>query len=203
MTYSTFTLEHVCKVFRLDLRSASLFGTAAPVAVPVWLEDWLNRTRPFAFGSEKARSEFLVAPILMSGIERSNQQLSLYSGQRLDAAPDQGLVGECDFLLTRTPPLPIVRAPVVTLVEAKRHDIDAGLGQCAAQMVGARMFNEREGSPLPQVFGGVTTGEIWQFLKLEADILTIDSSRYYLDTLPVLLGVLDAIIATVLATPAA
>ncbi len=199
MTYSDFTLERVCKTFGLDVRQEPLFDTVEPVAVPPWLNDWLARTRPFAFGSEKARSEFLVVPILMTSIERHAYRLSIYSGQRLDAAPDQGLIGECDFLLTRTPPLPILRVPVVTVVEAKRHDIDAGLGQCAAQMVGARMFNEREGSTVDTIFGGVTTGEIWQFLKLEADRFTIDSARYYVDNLELLLGALDAVAVAVLA----
>lgn len=198
MNYSDFTLERVCKTFGLDIGQKPLFDTVNPVAVPPWLNDWLTRTRPFAFGSEKARSEFLVAPILITSIERHSHQLSIYSGQRLDAAPDQGLTGECDFLLTRTPPLPILRVPVVTVVEAKKHDIDAGLGQCAAQMVGARMFNEREGSTVDTIFGGVTTGEIWQFLKLKADQLTIDSARYYVDNLELLLGALDAVAVAVL-----
>lgn len=201
MTYSDFTLERVCTTFGLDLRQDALFDQVPTVAVPSWLRDWLTRTRPFAFGSEKARSEFLVVPILMMSVERSKHRLSIYSGQRMDAAPDRGLVGECDFLLTRTPPLPILRAPVVTLVEAKKHDIDVGLGQCAAQMVGAHLFNERAGQSIPRIFGGVTTGEIWQFLQLEADTLTIDSARYYLDNLELLLGALDMIVTAVLATP--
>lgn len=66
-------------------------------------------------------------------------------------------------------------------------------------MVGARMFNEREGSTVDTIFGGVTTGEIWQFLKLEADRFTIDSARYYVDNLELLLGALDAVAVAVLA----
>jgi hypothetical protein len=91
--------------------------------------------------------------------------------------------------------LPILQSPIVTLVEAKKNDIEGGLGQCAAQMVGARLFNEREGSDVRVIFGCVTTGEGWQFLKLEDDMVWIDTDRYYLVTIGVLLGVFDAIAA--------
>jgi hypothetical protein len=191
MAYSDFTLEGVCQTFGLHLRRESLFDGSQPVDVPHWLYDWLTRTLPFAFGSEKARSEFLVGPLLISTVERHNQVLSIYSGQCLDVAPERGLVGECKFILARTPPLPILSAPIAVLIEAKNHDIEGGLGQCAAQMLGARCFNEQKGNAIPCLFGSVTNGEIWQFLKLDADILTIDSVRYYLDNLGNLLGALN------------
>ncbi len=193
MTYSDFTLERVSKTFHLTLSQAALFPQAAPVDVPSWLTDMLARGHPFALGSEKARSELIVVPVLLASIERSNYTRSLYSGQRLDVAPDQGLTGECDFILTNSPALPILQAPIALLVEAKKNDVDSGLGQCAAQMIGARLFNEREGNEICTIFGCVTTGENWQFMKLDGDRIVLDTDRYYLVTVGLLLGVFDAI----------
>ena len=98
-------------------------------------------------------------------------------GQRLDVDPDRGLVGECDYILALTPPVPRLRAPLVTILEAKKGDVEAGLGQCLAQMVGARLFNERAGQPPRPVFGCVTSGEVWSWsVKLPSTSaqLTID-----------------------------
>jgi hypothetical protein len=193
MTYSDFTLDRVSKAFHLKLRQVALFPQVEAVEVPSWLTDALERGRPFALGSEKARSELIVVPVLLASIERSTYTRSLYSGQRLDVAPDQGLTGKCDFILSSSPTLPILQSPLVILVEAKKNDIEGGLGQCGAQMLGARLFNEREGTDIRTIFGCVTTGESWQFLKLEDDTLSIDTDRYYLVTLGVLLGVFEAI----------
>lgn len=195
MTYSDFTLESIRKAFHLQLGRAALFPQAAAVDVPPWLTDALARGRPFALGSEKARSELIVVPVLLASIERSRYIRSLYSGQRLDVAPEQGLTGECDFILASSPALPILQSPIVLLVEAKKNDIEGSLGQCTAQMIGARLFNEREGSDIRTIFGCVTTGESWQFLKLENDTVLIDTDRYYLVTIGMLLGVFDAITA--------
>lgn len=194
MTYSDFSLVEVCKTFGLVAQTRPLFRVDE-VAPPVWLSDLLQRGRPFALGSEKARSEFIVVPMLLTWVDHSAIPLSVYSGQRLDVDPARGLTGECDFILAKTPPLPFLQAPIVTIVEAKKHDVEAGMGQCAAQMIGARVFNEREGGAVPTIFGCVTSGETWQFLQLEQQYLFIDTERYYLDNVARLLGVFTAITA--------
>ena len=79
-------------------------------------------------------------------------------------------------------------------MEAKRGDIELGLGQCVAQMVAARMFNERAGLAAP-LYGVVTTGEDWQFLKLDGDVVTLHANRLYLNSLGLVLAALGAAIA--------
>ncbi len=83
--------------------------------------------------------------------------------------------------------------PVMTVVEAKKNDVEAGLGQCIAQMVAARRFNEEAGRKMAPVYGCVTTGETWQFLKLTGSSALLDRLRYYLDNVSGILGVLRAI----------
>ena len=67
-----------------------------------------------------------------------------------------------------------MEAPVISLVEAKDEDMDWGLGQCAAQMYGAYLFNEQHQKPAKIVYGCATTGVEWKFLKFENNIFTID-----------------------------
>src|SRR5205807_2439021 len=92
-------------------------------------------------------------------------------------------------------PVPRLRAPLVTVVEAKKNDIEAGLGQCVAQMVAARDYNEREGAGLPALYGCVTTGEAWQFLCLTGADVAVDRGRLYIDNVGAILAVFGAIVA--------
>ena len=62
-------------------------------------------------------------------------------------------------------------------------------------MVGARLFNQQEGNGIDIIFGCVTTGEDWQFLKLERDDVLIDSERSYIDRVDKILGMFQAIMA--------
>jgi hypothetical protein len=194
MAFSDFTLQTVEERFGVTSQPEVLFADLRPAPVPDWLRDLLGRTLQLPLVSEKARSELIVMPMLLACRELSHDTVTIFSGSRLDVLPEQGLVGECDFLLARTPPVPEVRAPVLTVVEAKKNDVESGLGQCVAQMIGARLFNERAGQHLPAVYGCVTTGEVWQFLRLQGTVAAIDRNRYYLDNVAGILGVLLAIV---------
>jgi hypothetical protein len=188
-------MERVEKVLGVTAQPADLFSNLTSLPVPAWLREVLARGLDLALLSEKARSEFIVSPILLASRELSHNTIAIYSGQRLDVSPEQGLVGECDFILAASPPVPLIRAPLATIVEAKKNDIEGGLGQCVAQMVAARLFNEQEGHPLEHVFGCVTTGETWQFLRLNGKTIGIDRTRYYIDNVGLVLAVWQAVIA--------
>lgn len=156
-----------------------MFPQVVPVEVPALLRDVLDEGLSLALVSEKARSELIVMPILLTVRRQRHRAISIYSGQRLDVDPSSGLMGECDFILSAAPALPILQSPIVTLVVAKKNDIDGGLGQCAAQMIGARLFNERTGGAITSLYGCVTTGEAWQFLKLEQQMISRHASLLY------------------------
>ncbi len=194
MAYSDFTLERVAQSLGVTTTEAALFGSPTSVAVSVWLQEALGKRTQLASISEKSRSEFIVAPILFSSRDLSPIPLAIFSGQRLDVDPERGLVGECDFILSVAPPVLPLRAPIATIVEAKKNDIEAGLGQCVAQMVAADLFNQKAGLPGP-IHGCVTTGEVWQFLRLSGPTAIIDRRKYYLDNVEGILGVIQAIIA--------
>src|SRR6266404_5863209 len=154
MAYDEFTLESAESELGLTVRRAALFPGLRPLPVPPWLEDALVRGMKLALVSEKARSEFIVAPILLAVRELSGYRIAILSGQRLDVDPARRLQGECDFILALSVPVPRLRSPLLAVVEAKKNDIEAGLGQCIAQMVAAQVFNERSGQAVPAAIYG-------------------------------------------------
>ncbi len=194
MPYSNFTsLTEVLEDFKLRLENRSgLFKQTQTVEPSQQLQAALseNTELGLSIGSEKAKSELIVTPILLEVRRLAKTEISYFSGISLNADPSVGLNGECDFIFSRSRNQFEVSRPVVTLVEAKKNDINFGLGQCAAQMVGAQRFNELKGTRSPTILGGITTGEVWKFLLLKADCLQIDLSDYYLNQLPEILGIL-------------
>ena len=193
MAYADFTLEQAETRLGVVVRPGPR-PSFAPSEVPKWLIDQLDRGLLLALMSEKARSEFIVAPILLAVRESSGNSLTIFSGERLDVDPARALVGECDFMLARTEAgVPRLQTPLVAVVEAKRNDIPSGLGQCVAQMVAAAAFNEAAGRPLPAIHGCVTTGEDWQFLSLADHAVTLYQPRFYLTDLPGILGIFYAL----------
>lgn len=196
MAYSDFTLEEVITRFSLLEERARLFDPILPLAASEWLQQTLSISLDFALvsGSEKARSEFIIAPILLE-IERRNQQsFAIYSGKTLDVDKGSGLAGECDFILSKGKLAKTIQAPIFALVEAKKQDIDSGLGPCTAQLLGAQLFNQKKQNLIDMIFGCVTTGETWQFLRLQEQNLLIDSDIFYINELEKILGVLQIIL---------
>ncbi|MEM9540933.1 MAG: hypothetical protein AAGA60_15700 [Cyanobacteria bacterium P01_E01_bin.42] len=196
MAYSDFSLERVKKIFGLKEQSKPLFREVVSVEASQWLQETLRYSLKLALSSstEKARSEFLIAPILIELERRNPDRIAIYSGERLDANEEKGLKGECDFILSKGPVALTLQPPIISLVEAKKSDIKSGLGQCIAQCVGAQQFNDREENAISTIYGCVTTGEDWQFLQLVGDRVSIDNRRYYINELEKILGIFQTMI---------
>lgn len=167
MGYSDFTMDRVRREFGITVRDQVLFEPLGDLMPSPWLRETLQKGSGPAFISEKARSEFIVAPILMECRERLQNRINIFSGIHLDVDPAKGLNGECDFILARTPSAKVMQWPLMLILEAKKHDIEQGASQCAAQLIGASRYNERDGRPLPFIYGCVTNGDLWWFLKLQ------------------------------------
>jgi hypothetical protein len=196
MAYSDFTLPQVIDQFQLHQQSISLFDSVQPIALSEWLKETLASSQKLGLlsSTEKARSEFIVVPILLE-LERHNQNsVAVYSGKRFDVDSSKGLNGECDFILGKGMTSHVIQAPILALVEAKKQDIELGLGQCTAQMIAAQIFNQSKQQPTEAIFGCVTTAENWQFLKLEDKTLLIEPQIYYLNELEKVLGILQTIL---------
>ena len=131
-----------------------------------------------------------MAPMLSELRKRMNYQISLFSGVDFTIDLAQGLNGVCDFLVSRSPQQLAVESPVLVLVEAKNDHVKGGIPQCIAEMIAARIFNEREGTPIEPIYGVVTTGSIWNFMKLKGQKIAVDSREYSIETPGKILGIL-------------
>ncbi len=194
MAYSDFrTLAEVEKSLGVKSRRARIFSNVSPQEPGENLQRALQLAQELPVKSEKAKSEMIVTPILLELRERNEKFFTIYSGDNLNVDEAKGLKGECDFIIARETGSLEVTSPILQVVEAKKNDMDIGIPQCAAQMIGAKIFNEQRGLPLSVLYGCVTTGDDWLFLKLEGELL-IDTQKYYLGNLAELLGVFQEII---------
>jgi hypothetical protein len=181
MAYSDFTLRKVKQSFGLTAVEGGRFlPEVEPIAPSPILAGLLEDTVPWAIavGTEKAKSELIIAPALLEVKRLLNNQISVFSGTDFTVDIAAGLNGVCDFLISRSPEQFEIEAPAVVLVEAKRDNINSGLGQCIAEMVAAQRFNEANNNPIPTIYGSVTSGTAWRFMKLEGQIVTIDVRDY-------------------------
>jgi len=193
MPYSEFTLRKAKRDFGLTTVEAGRFlPPTEPIAPSVYLTESLIEGLPLATatGSEKARSELIISPILVEVRKILQRQVSLFSGEDFTVDSELGLSGICDFLISRSPEQILIEAPALVIVEAKKADLKVGLGQCAAEMVAAQKFNEINNIPIATIYGSVSSGTAWRFLKLEGKILTIDLNDYPVPPVEPLLGML-------------
>ncbi len=199
MAYSDFTLNRVRDELGITIEYRSDVFAANPGIEPsALLLDMLAEFVPLglAINSEKARSEFIIAPILAEVRRQLKSTISLFSGKDFSVDAEKGLTGRCDFLLSTTPDLMQITAPVVTIVEARNEDVIGGLGQCMAEMVAAQIFNQKAHQNIPVIYGVVTSGSVWRFLRLDQSTITIDLTEYYIDRVEKILGVLIGSIQT-------
>jgi hypothetical protein len=193
MSYSDFTLRSVKKAFGLTTVEGGRFlPSIQPIAPSSYLQEALSEGLPLAIatGSEKARSELLISPILVEVRKLLDRKVSLFSGEDFTIAPELGLSGVCDFLISRSPEQVLIEAPAVIVSEAKKGDLKQGLGQCAAEMIAAQKFNAANEILIPTIYGSVTSGTAWRLMKLEDQTLTIDLSDYAIPPVDQLLGML-------------
>ncbi|MGB7894442.1 MAG: hypothetical protein WCF82_21430 [Microcoleus sp.] len=197
MAYSDFSLEGAVKTFELKYSEvADLFGKEPNLECSQLLAETLKRSVPLGLASntQKSRAEMITAPILIELREQLQNRISLFSGIDFNVDSERGLDGSCDFLIGNSSGLLLVVAPVIIIVEAKPENLNSELGQCVAEMLGARIFNEREGNEIPGIYGAVTSGTTWKFLKLKNQVIEIDLTEYYLTEVKKILGILASAI---------
>lgn len=193
MAYNEFSLDRVRRDFSLVVNDkVDLFQHVHEVAVSASLQSTLEEYVPLAIaiGNEKARSELIIAPILLEARRMTGGRIGFFSGTEFNVARESGLYGYCDFILSRSSMQVILSAPVMMIVEAKHENLKAGLGQCAAEMVAARIFNEREGEGPTIIHGAVTSGTAWWFLRLESNQLVVNRQEYALEPVGRILAIL-------------
>ncbi len=197
MAYNNFTLESVKDRFDLKLmnnRFCELLPSSEPQSEFLTIFDESFSLAEVA-KSEKAKSELLVSPILVQARRLVDRQVQLFSGEEFNVDQEKGLNGFCDFLFSKSENQFTIDAPVLMLVEAKRGELETGLGQCVAEMLAAQNYNQLKNKNIPAIYGCVTSGMLWQFLKLEGSDVTIDPTNYLVTPVQKILGILKWILS--------
>ncbi len=192
MAYNNFSLQDVIGQFDLNLIESAFCESLPPVQLKPEFLNIFDRYLPLGqkAKSEKAKSELLVSPILVELLYLADNRVQLFSGEEFNVDRERGLNGFCDFLLTKSTISSIIQAPIVMLVEAKKEELDVGWGQCTAEMIAAQIFNAGEEKIIPVIYGCVTSGKFWQFLKLQDKDLTLDLNQYPVTSVDRILGIL-------------
>lgn len=181
MSYREFTWLKAKQDFNLKTVEGERFLPEVPTVQPsTLLQETLKRGVPWAIavGNEKARSEAIINPILLEVKQILEGKISVFSGEEFNIEPEVGLNGICDFLVSQSPEQIVVEAPVLVVVEAKKEDLKRGMGQCLAEMVAAQRFNRANQQAIPTIYGSVSMGTAWRFLKLEESTVTVDLTDY-------------------------
>jgi len=179
MGYSNYKkLKTVAKKFNLSAKWVSLFDNIQSVEPSGWLSETLQISHLFPLMNEKTKAERVVSPILMEVSRTYADKITFFSGEALNVNSDDDLAGECDFFFALHPPQPYIDAPIISITEAKDEDLEWGTAQCAAQLYGAKLYNEMEGRDIPVLYGCTSTGTDWQFIRFENNTFYVDSKVY-------------------------
>jgi len=196
MAFQNFTFPQVEQALGLTLTDADLFSTVSALNLrPDFVAQVLEGANlASAINTEKARSEFVIAPVLFELRRLHAGEISLFSGVELEGDVSRGLNGVCDFIISRSPRQHVLGPPLITIVEAKNDNLRTGPGQCIAAMVAAQLINQASGTAVAAIHGAVTTGTAWKFLALQGTTVTLDLVEYHIEGIGKILGILDRMV---------
>ena len=188
-SFSQITRIELLKEFGVNIVSNSFLPIIESIKAPSWLEHVIeNRKKNMAtMRTEKSISEALIAPVLMSVQETHRDKISVFSGEPLIT---EELSGVCDFLITKDPTAFDPQGGYFVLVEAKKQDLLSGIPQCVAEMYAAQILNGNDDT----VYGCVSIGLEWIFIKLEGKIATTDPTIFTITEVDKILGVFGWIV---------
>jgi len=193
VAYADFSIEELKTRFKVRLdESQEFFASISPVDLTSLLRVTLAENIPLAVAvsTEKAQSELIISPIFLELRRRFQHQISLFSGMDFNVDANEGLKGTPDFLVSLSTEQLTIEVPVVVVVEAKNDNLKAGLAQCIAEMIAARLFNRQRGKEIATIYGVVTTGSLWKFLMLAGDVVSVDLREYHIHEVGRVVGIL-------------
>lgn len=197
LTFSQMTWDLLEEKHGIRMRSNQVLFETCPVVEPsAALIEILRRGRRSRLVNERAKAYRLIDPVLSELEVLRPGQISSIPDMLMEAKGMEGLCGIPDFVISASPNQKVL--PIITIVEAKKEDMDGGLPQCAAELYAAYLLNVGK---LPRVYGCVTTGLEWRFLYLdgESKLCHVDANTYLLSEITRLLGVFCHIVDTCLA----
>ena len=193
-SYSQFTHNDIKKL-GIDVIRGKLFTDIKPIAPSEFLLKVLDINQNFPIESEKAKSEYLIVPVLTELQVNNPNRFTCFSGYQFNVNSELGLKGFCDFIFSKKHNAVFIESPLVAVVEAKHNqDLPDAAPQCIAEMTAAQLFNEKNNERVSFIYGAITNGYEWIFLRLHNKTVVLDSNRFTLKQLPELLGAWQIII---------
>ena len=180
----------------LDISIVPFLEHIKTFEISTYLQTILDVNLQQSLVTEKAKSEFIIAPILFEIARTNRESISFFSGHNLDVEKSLGLKGFCDFLFAGVSKSLIIKEPIFCIVEAQNDNLAKGISQCIAEMYASRILNDRQKKSIKTIYGCVTIGYLWQFLKLEDNLVSQDNTIYSLKDLSEILGVLQFMVAS-------
>ncbi len=175
MAYKDFnSMSDVCDMFDCDVVD-SQFVEEKKIEVHPVLMEFIQESfhNQISFKNEYVICERIISPIL--NIVSKNSKLPVWSHVPFNV--DEQLSGTPDYLfaLARRGG-DEYKLPIACLGEAKKDiPIQKTYGQVAAEMIAAQKNNKNPDIP---IFGLITSGTVWLFLKLEGNLFTKDDRMF-------------------------
>jgi hypothetical protein len=197
MSYNEFTIKEVKNLFQLEtVEKLGIFSELEEITISEYLTVTLEENVPLAvsINTQKAYSELIIVNILVEVLKIFNHQISFFSGISFNVDEENNLFGNCDFVISASHEQLFLSAPVTTIIEAKNENMMSHLGQCVAKMVAAKLFNEQEENNNSKIYGVITSGMAWKFIKLDNNTIYIDLKDYPIDNTNKIIGILAAMV---------
>ncbi|KOR30847.1 hypothetical protein TI05_13350 [Achromatium sp. WMS3] len=198
MAYSDFNIKTVQSDFGLEIiEKLGIFANIPSSQISEYFAVTLEENIPLAvaINTEKAKSELIISNVLIEVRKKFDRKISFFSGIEFNIDKNRGLNGYCDFLISLSTEQLFLKSPVIAVVEGKNENIMGGLGQCIAEMIAAQIFNATEGNNISAIYGAITTGIFWKFLKLKNNVVYIDLRDYgIVDNPGKIIGIVSAML---------
>ena len=191
MVYGELRFEELAGRFGVEFDRCRLFQDAPSLVSPSWLGDYLRRGLQQSVRTASAAGSYRIAPILLCCAEFLDGCCSIFSDVDLTVDEPSGLSGKCEYLLQASVPLTSQFSPTMTIVVDIDGDPGASWTKCVAQMIGMIRYSK---VPVDEVFGCVTSGHDWQFMRLRGSKCTFDNDLYFLSQTDKILGILVTIL---------
>ncbi len=161
---------------------------------PVSVMDWFKEELRFSLlnrgenDKEAFTSEFIIVPFLKEAWKK-HSQLNLFSHVQIKA---DDVVVIPDYLISAKDPTgyKVICKPLLITVEAKNEHFDEGWTQALLQSIICQKINGTDQIPILSI---VTTGDTWQFGKLDKKLFIKHPFSASLQDTEGLLGILDVL----------
>lgn len=174
MPYGKFgSVSEVARIFDIEVSANKPFVNKLTVEVPD--SDFIRIEKKLAdelnFINEITICERIISPILEL-VSSGYASLKIWSHVPYNVDKEKGLVGEPDYLIAPRTKYGDMGVPPLCIVEAKKENFEEGWTQALAEMVAASLQGGKT------CLGVVTTGNTWEFGRLDNGVFTRDPRRF-------------------------